>query len=157
MGIESRLAWRNVWRNPRRTALSVAATVFAVFLVVLTVGMADGVHEKMIEDAVRLASGHVSISGKDYHQRMTLEQFVPWDGRVEKAIERVDGVRAWAPRITSFALISLGDRSQGGMILGVDPTRERGVTTYAKKINHGNFLVDTPAPGRREVVSPGAY
>jgi putative ABC transport system permease protein len=152
VGIESRLAWRNVWRNPRRTALSVAATVFAVFLVVLTVGMADGVHEKMIEDAVRLASGHVSISGKDYHQRMTLEQFVPWDGRVEKAIERVDGVRAWAPRISSFALISLGDRSQGGMVLGVDPKRERDVTTYAKKINHGNFLADTPAPGRREVV-----
>ena len=92
MDLEFRLAWRNVWRNPRRTALSVAATVFAVFLVVLTVGMADGVHEKMIEDAVRLASGHVAISGKGYRESLTLEQFIPWDGRVEEVLERSEGL-----------------------------------------------------------------
>ncbi|MCP4039421.1 MAG: ABC transporter permease [bacterium] len=152
MNLESRLAWRNVWRNPRRTALSVAATVFAVFLVVLSVGMAAGVHEKMIEDAVRLASGHVAISGKGYRKSMTLEQFVPWDGRVEAVLERAQGVRAWAPRISSFALISLGDSSQGGMVVGVDPARERGVTTFAEKVNQGRFVGEAVEPGRREIV-----
>ncbi len=86
MDIETRLAWRNVWRNPRRTALSVAATVFAVVLVVFSVAMAGGSHERMIEDAVRMASGHVAISGKGYRHSMTLDQYVPWDGRVEAAI-----------------------------------------------------------------------
>jgi ABC-type lipoprotein release transport system permease subunit len=152
MGIESRLAWRNVWRNPRRTSLSVAATVFAVFLVVLTVGMAAGVHEKMIEDAVRLTSGHVAISGKGYRHSMTLEQFVPWDGRVRAAIENTEGVRAWAPRISSFALISLGDRSHGGMVIGVDPARERNVTTFAQKVSLGRFVGETSELGVREVV-----
>jgi putative ABC transport system permease protein len=152
MGLENRLAWRNVWRNPRRTALSVAATVFAVFLVVLSVGMAEGVHEKMIEDAVRLSSGHVAISGKGYRHSMTLEQFVPWDGRVEAAIESTPGVRAWAPRISSFALLSFDDRSQGSMIIGVDPQREQKLTTFSEKINVGRFLEDAPAPGTREVV-----
>jgi ABC-type lipoprotein release transport system permease subunit len=152
LNIETRLAWRNVWRNPRRTALSVAATVFAVFLVVLSVGMAAGVHEKMIEDAVRLASGHVAISGKGYRRSMTLEQFVPWDGRVQALVERAEGVRAWAPRISSFALISLGDRSQGGMVIGVDPTRESSVTTFAQKVREGRFVGESRQPGRREVV-----
>ena len=152
MGIENRLAWRNVWRNPRRTALSVAATVFAVFLVVLSVGMADGVHEKMIEDAVRLGSGHVAISGKGYRHSMTLEQFVPWDGRVEAAIEATPGVRAWAPRISSFALISFDDRSQGGMVIGVDPERERSVTTFSEKINQGRFVKQDSAASGREIV-----
>ena len=152
MDIETRLAWRNVWRNPRRTGLSVAATVFAVFLVVFAVGMAEGTHEKMIDDAVRLASGHVAISGKGYRHSMTLEQFVPWDGRVEAAVERAEGVRAWAPRISSFALISLGDRSHGGMVIGVDPTRERGVTTFMDKVNQGRFVGESAEPGRREVV-----
>lgn len=152
MGIESRLAWRNVWRNPRRTSLSVAATVFAVFLVVISVGMASGVHEKMIEDAVRLTSGHVAISGKGYRHSLTLEQFVPWDGRVQAAIENAEGVRAWAPRISSFALISLGDRSYGGMVIGVDPARERNVTTFAQKVSLGRFVAEASEPGVREVV-----
>jgi ABC-type lipoprotein release transport system permease subunit len=152
VNVETRLAWRNVWRNPRRTALSVAATVFAVVLVIFSVGMADGSHEKMIEDAVRLASGHVAISGKGYRHSMTLEQFIPWDGRVEAAIERAEGVRAWAPRISSFALISLDDRSHGGMVIGVDPTREQNVTKFMKNVNQGRFVGETPEPGQREVV-----
>ena len=152
MNLEIRLAWRNVWRNPRRTALSVAATVFAIFLVVLSVGMADGVHEKMIEDAVRISSGHVAISGAGYRENMTLEQFVPWDGRVEAAIEGAEGLRGWAPRITSFALLSLDDRSQGGMIVGVDPVRERSVTRFSEKLAEGRFLGDNWAPGERELV-----
>jgi putative ABC transport system permease protein len=152
MGIETRLAWRNVWRNPRRTALSVAATVFAVFLVVLMVGMADGMHEKMIEDAVRLASGHVAVSGEGYRHSMTLEQYVPWDGRVQKVIEETSGVRAWAPRISSFALVSLGNRSQGGMVIGIDPARERDVTMFDQKINQGRFVGEDAQPGVREVV-----
>ena len=152
MNIETRLAWRNVWRNPRRTALSVAATVFAVVLVVFMVGMADGSHEKMIEDAVRLSSGHVAISGKGYRHSMTLEQFVPWDGRVEATVESANGVRAWAPRISSFALISLDERSHGGMVIGVDPARESKVTKFMKNVNEGRFLANTPEPGAREVV-----
>ncbi|MBW2293928.1 MAG: ABC transporter permease, partial [Deltaproteobacteria bacterium] len=152
MDIETRLAWRNVWRNPRRTALSVAATVFAVFLVVVMVGMATGVHEKMIEDAVRLASGHVAISGVGYRKSMTLEQFIPWDGRVEAALGRAEGLRGWAPRISSFALLSLGNHSQGGMVIGVDPARERSVTTFAEKVNKGRFVADRTVPGQREIV-----
>ena len=66
MSLEQRLAWRNVWRNRRRTGLCVAATVFAVFLVVLSVAMADGTHEKMIEDGVRIQSGHVTVTGVGY-------------------------------------------------------------------------------------------
>jgi len=152
VSIETRLAWRNVWRNPRRTALSVAATVFAVVLVIFSVSMADGSHEKMIEDAVRLSSGHVAISGKGYRHSMTLEQYVPWDGRVEAVVERAEGVRAWAPRISSFALISLEDRSHGGMIIGVDPEREAKVTKFVSRVNEGRFVDPNPEPDVREVV-----
>jgi ABC-type lipoprotein release transport system permease subunit len=106
----------------------------------------------MIEDAVRLASGHVAISGEGYRRSMTLEQFVPWDGRVQAVVESAEGVRAWAPRISSFALISLGDHSQGGMVVGVDPARERGVTTFAQKVTDGQFVGEAREPGRREVV-----
>ncbi len=152
MGIETRLAWRNVWRNKRRTALSVAATVFAIFLVIISVGMATGVHEKMIEDAVRLASGHVAISGAGYRQSMTLEQFVPWDGRLEEVIEAAPNVRAWAPRISSFALISYDDQSQGGMVIGVDPAREKNVSEFSQKVNEGRFVSVDPGPTVREIV-----
>jgi putative ABC transport system permease protein len=152
MDLETRLAWRNVWRNPRRTALSVAATVFAVFLVVMMVGMAGGMHEQMIEDAVRLASGHVAISGEGYRKSGTLDDFVPWDGRVQALVEDTEGVRGWAPRISSFALISFGERSHGGMVVGVDPTREASVSTFMQKVDQGRFVAKSGQAGRGELV-----
>jgi ABC-type lipoprotein release transport system permease subunit len=99
-----------------------------------------------------MASGHVAISGKGYRENLTLEQYVPWDGRVEAAIEGVDGVRAWAPRIQSFALISLDERSQGGMVVGVDPVRERTLSVFADKVRDGRFVAEAGAPGAREIV-----
>ena len=77
--LELRLAWRNVWRNPRRTGLTVAATVFAVALVVLSSALSTGMWDKIIDDSVGMASGHVTLTGPGYLEERTLEQFTYLD------------------------------------------------------------------------------
>ena len=129
MSLERRLAWRNVWRNTRRTGLCVASTVFAVFLVVLSVAMATGTHEKMIEDGVRIHSGHVTVAGRGYREDRTLERFLRLEPGLVSTLSETPEIRGWAPRVTSFALLSLGTASQGAAIVGVDPAREGSVTT----------------------------
>ena len=135
-----RLAWRNVWRNPRRTFLTVAATVFAVFLVVVFVAMADGSHTKMIEDAVRIQSGHVQLAADGYLENQTLEYFLEFDAELERTLAQVPGVEAWAPRVNSAALLSLGTSTQGAVLVGVDPQRELRVSTLAERVEDGAFL-----------------
>ena len=149
MSLEQRLAWRNVWRNKRRTGLCVAATVFAVFLVVLSVAMADGTHEKMIEDGVRMQSGHVTVTGVGYLDDRTLERFVVLSPELVSRLEDEPAVLGWTPRLTSFALLSEDTASQGSVILGVDPETEGRVSTLPERVHQGRFL----APGRsREIV-----
>jgi ABC-type lipoprotein release transport system permease subunit len=138
--LELRLAWRNVWRNPRRTALTIAATVFAVVLVVFFVAMAAGVHEKMIEDAVRVHSGHVSLSGEGYLERQTLEQFVRFDREVERLLDGTRGVEGFAPRLIGFGLLSRDSATRGVAVLGVDPAREPSVSTLAERVRVGSFV-----------------
>jgi putative ABC transport system permease protein len=140
VALEPRLAWRNVWRNPRRTGLTVAATVFAVFLVVVFVGMAAGVHEKMIEDSVRVHSGHVMIAAKGYLENRNLDEYVRLRPGLVSLLEETPGVRGWAPRVVSFSLLSKTETSQGAAILGVDPDREGSVTTLPSRVRRGRFL-----------------
>lgn len=140
MGLELRLAWRNVWRNPRRTALTVAATVFAVVLVLFSVAMAAGVHEKMIEDGVRVSSGHVTVTGPDYLEKRGLEQFVRLDDKLAEALSDTPGVEGWAPRVVSFGLLSKDSATHGVSILGLDPAREPEVTTLPDRVRQGRFL-----------------
>ena len=140
MSLERRLAWRNVWRNKRRTGLCVAATVFAVFLVVLSVAMAAGTHEKMIEDGVRLQSGHVTVTGLGYLEDRTLEHPLMLDEDLVARIEEQPAVLGWAPRVMSFALLSVDTASRGVAVLGVDPAREGSVTTLSERVLEGRFL-----------------
>jgi ABC-type lipoprotein release transport system permease subunit len=140
MPLELRLAWRNVWRNPRRTGLTVAATVFAVVLVVFFVAMAAGLHEKMIEDAVRIQSGHVALAGEGYFDNRTLEQFVELDGALRAELDATPGVRGWAPRVIGFALLSKETDARGVAVFGVDPEREPSVTSLKEKLKRGEFV-----------------
>jgi len=140
MRLIARLAWRNLWRNPRRTGLTVAATVFAVLLVMVFVSMGAGIHEQMIEDAVRLSSGHVSVSGEGYLENRTLEQFVPFDAELSRRLDATEGVAGWAPRVVGFGLLSSGPDTQGVVVLGVDPEREAGVTTLPERVRQGRFI-----------------
>jgi len=137
---ETRLAWRNVWRSPRRTALTVAATVFAVFLVVVFVAMTRGVHEKMIEDSVRLSSGHVLVTAPGYLQKRTLDEFLVLDDAAVHTLDTLPEVVGWAPRVVSFVLLSRDVTSRGVAVMGVDPARESTVTTLSTRVVDGHFI-----------------
>ncbi|MDJ0786204.1 MAG: ABC transporter permease [Myxococcota bacterium] len=140
--LESRLAWRNVWRNPRRTGLTVAATVFAVFLLINMAAMSAGVHGKMIEDGVRIQSGHVQLSGEGYLEERTLERSLRLEPALARAVEETPGVVAMAPRLVAFGLLSKESATKGVGLFGVDPEREPTVSTLPERMVEGRFLPD---------------
>ncbi|MEE2665936.1 MAG: ABC transporter permease [Myxococcota bacterium] len=149
---ELRLAWRNVGRNPRRTALTVAATVFAVLLVVDFTALTRGVHEKMIEDSVRLRSGHAMLAAPGYLAERSLDHFLELDSAMIARLDAVPEVEGWAPRVVGFALVSQDVTSQGVALLGVDPRRESSVTSLPSRVVDGRFLSADAERGAREIV-----
>lgn len=147
--VETRLAWRSLGRNRRRTGLTIAATAFSVLFVVTMVGMSNGSHEKMIEDGVRMASGHLTVMAPDHLQERTLEQPLDWNDDLRRALEATPGIAGFTPRLDSFALISQADATRGMLVRGTDPSREDQVSQIEKRLVEGRFL----RPGQsREIV-----
>lgn len=144
-----RLAWRNIGRNRRRSGLTIASAVFAVFLVVFFVAMAAGVHEKMIEDAVRVHSGHLTLTGPGYLETRTLESHLHLGPELTAILETTPGIRGFAPRVTTFALLARKERAVGVATLGLDPIREGTVSTLPDRVVDGRFL---DPGGSREMV-----
>ncbi len=149
MSLEWRLAWRNVWRNPRRTGLTVAATVFAVALLVMASALSTGMWDKIIDDTVGMASGHVTLTGPNYLEDRTLEQFTYLDATLQARLEENPAVAGFAPRVNAFGLLSQGDVTRGVMVMGLDPRREETVSTLPNRIRSGRFL---DAEGSKEIV-----
>jgi len=147
--LELRLAWRSLGRNPRRTGLTVAATAFSVILVVCMVGLSNGSHEKMIEDGVRMASGHLSLMAPEHLEERTLEQPLDWNPEINQTLASTSGIVGFTPRLDSFALVSQAEATQGMLIRGTDPASEDDVSEIKKRVVEGRFL---SGRGNREIV-----
>ncbi|MCK4460650.1 MAG: ABC transporter permease, partial [candidate division Zixibacteria bacterium] len=61
------------------------------------------------------------------------------------AIETVEQVEHWTPRLFSSGLASVGDKSSGVRIIGIDPERETATTRFDKKVTEGRCLALSPS------------
>ncbi|BCS98183.1 transporter [Desulfoluna limicola] len=135
------LAWRNIWRNPRRTVLTVSAIAFAALLLVFMLSFQFGTYETMINTSVSLRTGHLQVQAAGYLEDREVRLAFAWDDAMEEALFKGDPrIEAVAPRANGFALVTSGSRTYGCMVTGVDPEREKGVSTLAAIIRKGRYF-----------------
>lgn len=135
-----RIGWRNLWRNRRRTLLTSGGIAFAVLLVVSSMCLQFGSYAAMEDTATSLLAGHLQIVNPAYLDDGGLDDALRDAPALTAVLERQPGVRAVAPRTEAFVLASVGRRSFGAQVLGVDPERERQVVTLHRRVTEGRYL-----------------
>lgn len=118
------IAWRNLWRNRRRTLITAASVFFAVFFALIMRSFQLGTYEKMYRDVIESYSGYLQLQHVDYMDESSLDNGFIIDSGVISRIERDQNVTAVIPRLESFALAAAGSRTQGVMVIGMDPENE---------------------------------
>ncbi|MHB1250484.1 MAG: ABC transporter permease, partial [Polaromonas sp.] len=134
------IAGRNVLRNRRRSAITVGGTAFGIAAFVFLFGYFDGFGEELIENSTRYLTGHAQLERtgfrKDYAPDLAFDGAQALLLRLRAAPE----VQAAAPRIQAQALASSATRSEGIMLIGVEPQAEREVTFIHRTIVEGKPL-----------------
>lgn len=144
-----KLGWRNLWRNKRRTLLTLGAVTLYCWLLLWFLWFGDGAHDGMIENYVRILTGHVQIHARGFRDDMSVMKRIREPEPIAAAIESTDKVAAYSFRIKTYALAAAHGDSAGAFVLAFDPQRERGVSNMHKSLVEGRFLEE----GReREVV-----
>ena len=135
-------AWRNIWRNKRRTLITAASVFTAVILALMMRSLQLGAYQRMIDNVVSFYTGHIQVHAEGYGDEKTLEYtFVPNDSIID-VIKGNEAIRAWVPRLESFALVSAEDLTQGSLVVGINPKAEDGLTNLAGKIVDGAYLTE---------------
>jgi len=135
-----KMAYRNLWRNKRRTGLTILAMVVASSMLMLAIGILNGMIYDLIGSATDQYTGHIQITKVGYPDDRDLYKSLD---RYQPILDKVDGmpeVIAASPRLRSFGLFSLGNRTQALEILGIEPELEQKVTTLSKLLIHGTFI-----------------
>lgn len=140
-----RLAIRNVFRQQRRSLFTVLTMVGGLTLSAVTLGWIDGSYNYLIDLFTRNITGHLQVHAAGYLDRPSLYLTVDGYDSVGRVIERAKGAAAWAPRLYTAGLLSLGDRSTAVEIIGVDPAREQATLGFAARVKRGRPLAGAPA------------
>jgi len=133
-------AWRNLWRNKRRTFITISSIVFAVIIASFMRGMQLGSYDKMLNDAIKSTTGHLSIMDKDFWDSKTLINSLEYTMELDSLIESDPHIKIRAPQIVSGCLASSGRNTRGVVIMGVDTEVEDQRSGLRSKIVDGEYL-----------------
>jgi len=119
-----KLGWRNLWRNKRRSLIELASIAGSIFFAVFMNNLAKGSYAQMIDDGVRMGSGHIGLYRSNYLElrkpELTFEA-----SSLTAALEKLTCVKAVFPRLHVPALIRSSRESRSTVIVGLDFSRER--------------------------------
>lgn len=131
-----KLAWRNLWRNKRRTIISLSSVAFAVLFSAVISSFQKGTWDHMIDNVVRYYMGYIQIHQKGFWDDKTLENTMALEDLPAAALKDPDII----PRIESFALASSGDITRGVLVIGVEPQKERTLSSLDERVIDGAYL-----------------
>ena len=147
------IGWRNLGRSPRRTFITALGLAAGYFAVVFMVGFADGLKVEMIENGTGLMTGQIQIHSPRYRPDRSLYETL--GGRAGADFEAVirtavrdPAVNAAAPRVYGAGLLSSGQSTRGGMLMGIDLDREPGVSRLMNSLSQGR----APNPAANELM-----
>ena len=134
-----KIAWRNIYRNRKRSLITITSIFAALFLIILMRALQFGFYDNIIKTVVESYAGYVEVHADGYWDNQSLDNSMEVDQKLINDINSVEGVENIVQRLQTFSLISMGEKTKGGVINGVDISDEQKITDWNKKMVSGSF------------------
>jgi len=146
--VDLRIASRNLRRNVRRTVVAVLTVAGGCIAFLLAGGFIAWIFQDMRESTIHSQLGHVQIVRPDYYEKGIADPYaylLPARSPEQTLVEKTEGFSSLAPRLAFSGLASYGDISIAFVGEGVDPVRERPISSRIAIVS-GRDLVDANEP-----------
>jgi len=134
------VAWRSIWRNRRRTLITVSSIAFGLSLALFFVAMAEGGYSQLVNDAVRMYAGHVTVEHPLYEEAPAADLNVRNAMALRGRIAVLPGVEGSKSLVLGQGLVKTAAGAVGVAVMGVDPREELEVSPLGGKIVKGDYL-----------------
>lgn len=139
------LALRNVFRNKRRTGLTVLVIVAGVVSLIIFGGFVSYSFWGLRESTIRSQLGHMQVYYKGYTEKgasnpadYLIENFK----EIENKLDAIPHVEVIVPQLSFSGLLSSGENTLTCMGKGVDPEKERKLTSFESLIEGDDLSGD---------------
>ncbi len=136
------LALKNILHYKGRTVVTFILTFLSSLLFIVYVAFMDGSHEHMLKSALDVYNNALHVYKKGYREEGGYDYLVEDTAAVEGVLAETPGIKAYAPRLESFALLSTEKDSAGAMVVGIEAEKERLLSKAAASLHEGRYLED---------------
>jgi putative ABC transport system permease protein len=143
--LDIRLAARNLRRNYRRTFVATLTVAFGIVAYLLAGGFIEWIFVQMREGTIHSQLGHIQIVRPGYFEKGIANPYaflLPERSPERDIIERIVGFQILAPRLSFSGLISHGDTTISFLGDGVDPEREKSVSSNVAIVSGRDLISD---------------
>ena len=137
-----KLAYRNFFRNTRRSIISGISVALAITVIIFARSYINGILENISSNVVRLVSGHIRITTKEYERR---ERMIPLSEAIELSPEFYDAlpseqIALTSPRIKFGVLLGEEELSIPALGYAFNPETEREIAGLQKRLIKGSYI-----------------
>ncbi len=134
------LALKNILHYRGRTIVTFLLSFLSALLFIAYVALMDGSHEHSLRTALGVYNSALHVYERGYREQGGYDYLIEDVQSVESLLKRVAGIRAYAPRLETYVLLSMPSDSAGAMVVGIDPARERRISSIASALKQGRYL-----------------
>ena len=138
-----RVSWRSIWRNWRRTLIPLSAISGGLALSLFSLAFQYGVHNQVINDAVKIQSGHITLEHKEYRDAPAVDLWIRVSDELRNQMVSTPGVVSAKAVIQGQGVAKSGSGAVGVAVMGVEASREKGVSPISLNLIDGDYLEDS--------------
>lgn len=138
-----RQSWRSIMRNWRRTLITVSAISMGIGLAIFFMALGQGVYQQMINSVVRSMGGHFTIEHVNYREAPAIDLLLSKTDELRAKILELPNTSKSKAIIFGQAVYRSAHGTTGGMVMGVEPAKEREVSELPGKIVDGHYLSES--------------
>jgi len=135
-----RFALKNILFYRGRSITTFALTFISTILFIVYVSMMDGSHKSMLENALKVYTGAIEIYHKDYRDIGGNEYLIEDVKAITNKLSTIKGIQAYTTRYETYGLLSSKEHSAASMLAGIEPEKEKDLSSIARALREGEFL-----------------
>ena len=117
------------------------ASIFsAVFFALIMRSFQIGTFGHITDNVVLSYTGYIQIHKKGYSDEKIINNCFTNNRQLIDSLKTIKNISLIIPRLESFALASIGTKTKGVMVIGINPEKENKLTKLKNKIIKGSYL-----------------
>ena len=130
-----KIAFKNVWRNKVRSLIVILAITLGLTGGIFTVSIITGMVEQKIRMGINIEVSHIQIHNPEFLKNLESRYSIPQADSIAEIISGIPNVKAVCTRSKITGMAASPNSVAGIQIIGVDPLREKIVSSLYTTIS----------------------